>query len=163
MRPVLKCLAVLLLVTTPAITAAEGLRHVKQSIYGMDCAPCAYGLDKAMRALPGIESVKISLNEGYADLVFAGNATVGLHAIRTIARDNGFTPKDAQVVIEGTLQLQPTPQLTVGARRYELDVGPHATLANALVGQPVVITGDLATDSERIVLSNLVAASEAAQ
>ena len=163
MHPLLKYLAPFVLAATPPIAAAEGLLHVKQSIFGMDCAPCAYGLDKAMRALPGIESVKISLNEGYADLEFEKNATVGLESIQAIARDNGFTPKDARLVIEGTLQVQPSAQLVVGGHAYALDLGQYVAGASALAGQPVVITGDIPADTKTIVLSQPIERARVSQ
>jgi len=82
---------------------ADGLREVDQTIFGMDCAPCAAGVEKGLSKLPGVTSVRVSLNEGKAVALLAPDSTTTLAQIREVIRHNGFTPKDASVTVVGRL------------------------------------------------------------
>lgn len=90
-------------VLAPITASAGGLTWVKQVIYGMDCAPCAYGIEKGLKELDGVASVTVSLNDGYAEVQLDEQNTVTLAAIREVILKNGFTPKAAQVRIRGRL------------------------------------------------------------
>jgi copper chaperone CopZ len=82
---------------------ADGLEHVKQTIYGMDCAPCAYGIEQGLKALSGVEAVTVSLNDGYAEVELSEDSRLTLADIREVIRKNGFSPKDANVRVSGKL------------------------------------------------------------
>lgn len=84
-------------------TYAEGLTRVEQRIFGMDCAPCAYGIEQGLKRLSGVTDVRVSLNEGVAVVALAADNTTTVESIRKIIRDNGFTPKAARVVLTGKL------------------------------------------------------------
>ena len=49
------------------------LVKVDQEVFGMDCAPCAYGLERGLKKMDGLERVKVSLNDGKAYLTLAPN------------------------------------------------------------------------------------------
>lgn len=83
---------------------AAGLVEVKQTVFGMDCAPCAHGIKKGLEKLKGVENASVSLNDGYASLTLAPDNTVTMEKIRQVVEENGFTPKDATVVIIGTVE-----------------------------------------------------------
>jgi len=101
-------LAVLLtsafVVDTSADGHKRGLLEVEQIIFGMDCAPCAYGVEKGLKRLPGVLSVEVSLNDGNVIVDFAAGSPVSLEDVRETIRRNGFTPKDAKVRIVGELR-----------------------------------------------------------
>lgn len=84
-------------------TFADGLTRVEQRIFGMDCAPCAYGIEQGLKRLSGVTEVRVSLNEGVAVVALAAGSSTTVENIRKIIRQNGFTPKAAQVVITGKL------------------------------------------------------------
>lgn len=84
-------------------TYAEGLTRVEQRIFGMDCAPCAYGIEQGLKRLSGVTDVRVSLNEGVAVVALATDNTTTIESIRKVIRDNGFTPKAAKVVVTGKL------------------------------------------------------------
>jgi copper chaperone CopZ len=132
--------AALLLVLAPAAGAA-GLVTVDQSVFGMDCAPCAYGVERGLKKLPGVESVRVSLNEGRSVIQFKPDAAVNLEQIRKIIRDNGFTPKAATLTVAGTLaQSGKEWFLDAGAAgRYRLD---PSLVGKAASGQTVTLQGE---------------------
>ena len=91
----------LLIGMSPINAFAGGLEHVKQTIFGMDCAPCAYGVEKDLKDLSGVEQVTVSLNDGYTEVHLAENSPATLAEIREVIRKNGFTPKEANVHVSG--------------------------------------------------------------
>lgn len=125
-RPMSTLLAVAAFLSVPAF--GGGLREVNQTIFGMDCAPCAYGIEQGLKKLPGVTAVRVSLNEGRAVVSIAPDSSTSLAQIREVIRHNGFTPKDAEALIVGRV-------LRDGARwwidadsagRFLLDAGDHA-------------------------------------
>ncbi len=78
-----------------------GLREVDQTIFGMDCAPCAAGIEKGLKKLDGVTSVRVSLNEGKAILAFESDSDTSLAQIQEVIRHNGFTPKEAVIKLVG--------------------------------------------------------------
>jgi copper chaperone CopZ len=137
------CLAVALLFS--GLASAEGLIEVKQIVYGMDCAPCAHGVEKGLEKLEGVEDASVSLNEGYAALTLSHDNSVTLEKIHQIIRDNGFTPKRAEVVAIGTLARSANDQLllTTGSnQRFALaaasDKGAAWQQLHALPGTSTV-------------------------
>lgn len=59
----------------------------------------------ALNKIAGVEDVKVSLNEGRADVKMKPGNRATLDQIRDVIRRNGFTPKAADVVARGTLAL----------------------------------------------------------
>lgn len=82
---------------------AGGLREVDQTIFGMDCAPCAAGIEQGLKKLPDVTSVRVSLNEGKAVVAFGPESRTTLAQIRQVILHNGFTPKDARATFVGRL------------------------------------------------------------
>lgn len=119
--------------------AADGLRDVRQTIFGMDCAPCAYGVEKGLRALPGVGEVSVSLNEGYAKASLEADSPTTLAQIRETIRNNGFTPKEATVQIVGRYTPAPSPTLLSGNLTYQLHF--DASSPELLAGGHMTVTG----------------------
>lgn len=88
------------------ITAQAALLEVRQTVFGMDCAPCAYGLQRALRALPGARAARVRLNDGTAWVAFRPGSPATLEQIRTLVRNQGFSPRGAWVRAEGRLYRQ---------------------------------------------------------
>src|SRR5689334_20253187 len=82
---------------------ADGLLEVKQTIFGMDCAPCAYGVQQRLKKLPGVTQVDVSLNDGIASIQVAPDSPVTLAQMHDVLVDGGFTPKQATVTVEGRI------------------------------------------------------------
>lgn len=55
----------------------------------------------ALRKIEGVETVTVSLNEGVADIKLEPGNTLDPETIRKVVRDNGFTPKAAEVRVTG--------------------------------------------------------------
>lgn len=139
--------------------SAEGLMRAKLVIFGMDCAPCAYGMEKGLKALAGVETVTVSLNEGYAAVSLTPASSTSLADIREVVRKGGFTPKDTEVELEGTLLLAPRPTLSTSAGNFTLEF-VAAGLPTALQARRVMVRGRVAADSTTVRVERIGAASE---
>jgi copper chaperone CopZ len=105
----------------------------------------------AIRKLEGVESVEVSLNEGAADVTLKPGNRVDPESIRQVARDNGFTPKGADVRVAGRLtEHEGEPALAVSGvglvyRLAELPEGQGrlAELESLAMGKEVLVSGHL--------------------
>jgi copper chaperone CopZ len=79
------------------------IQKVDQEVYGMDCAPCAYGLERGLKKMDGLKNVRVSLNDGKAYLELSENNSLSLKQIQDEIKKNGFSAKKAEVVLEGKL------------------------------------------------------------
>ena len=98
--------ALTLALTSALITPAwaDGLRELDQTIFGMDCAPCAAGVEQGLSKLHGVTAVRVSLNDGKAVVTLAPHSRTTLAQIREVILHNGFTPKEAQATLVGRLR-----------------------------------------------------------
>lgn len=151
-------LVIVLLILAVSPTAA-GLIEVDQTIWGMDCAPCAYGMEKGLKKLEGVKKVKVSLNKGNAVLQFASDSELTLADIRRVVRDGGFTPKEAKVEVSGTLKAEGGElRLQVGEMGYLLKPSDQAKeawrqLQKSATGTTVTVVGQTPADQDdRIVV-----------
>lgn len=57
----------------------------------------------ALQGLPGVDAVKVSLNEGAATLQLKPGSKVTLEQVREVIRKNGFSPKESRVKVAGEI------------------------------------------------------------
>lgn len=93
----------LLLIST--IAGADGLVSVQQTVFGMDCAPCAYGMQKGLDKLPGVAKVDVSLETGVASVQFNPDSSATLAQVRDVVLHGGFTADKTQLSLQGTVSL----------------------------------------------------------
>jgi len=105
----MKHLSLILLLTIGSLisqVASAQLLQVDQTVYGMDCAPCAYGMERSFNKMDGLEKVRVSLNEGKAYLDLSETNRVTLYAIQEKVKEGGFTAKKAEIVLKGKAEKQ---------------------------------------------------------
>ncbi len=64
-------------------------------VAGMTCAFCAYGVEKNLGKLAGVEKAQVSLEAKKARVVMKAGETPDETRIREIIRDAGFTPRES--------------------------------------------------------------------
>lgn len=100
----MKRLGILALLTIFSLSGVMAqLIKVDQEVFGMDCAPCAYGLERGLKKMDGLESVKVSLNDGKAYLTLATGNKLTLQKIQKEVKNNGFSARNAEVTLKGEL------------------------------------------------------------
>lgn len=142
-------LAVLLLASSSA-AQADGLVKVEQTIFGMDCAPCAYGMEKNLGKLAGVAKVNVSIEQGVAYIDFAPNSPTTLADIHDVVLRGGLTPEKIVLTVQGTVaQRGDKLVLTDGSKEeYLLSGLSAAQLAGLKPGAAVSVQGEAMSDPE---------------
>jgi len=109
----------------------------------------------AVKKVAGVDSVKVSLNEGLADIKLKDGNKVTVEQIRGIIRKNGFTPKESQARVAGNVvERNGKPALAVTAldQVYLLADAPDAKRKveqlKGRMGKQVVLSGQLPETKE---------------
>jgi len=64
------------------------------AVDGLSCPFCAYGLEKNLKQVKGIESVNIDMKTGKATVVLKPDAHVGDAALKEAVKKAGFTARE---------------------------------------------------------------------
>lgn len=87
---------------------------------------CAHAVRVAVKDIPGVASVDVSLNQGLAVIRLKPDNQVDLERLREAIRDNGFTPKDADVWVAGrVIERDGRPALRVPGQEHPLLLADH--------------------------------------
>ncbi len=90
MRKILKATA-LLLALIWALPALAGSDKYRLYVDGLACPYCAYGVEKQVGALEGVEAVDIRIDEGVVAITMAPGARLTEEQARQAVADAGFT------------------------------------------------------------------------
>jgi len=85
----------LLWLTSLGTVFAEDVTNQKASIQvdGLSCPFCAYGLEKNLKKVNGIESVDIDMKTGKATVIIKSDRQVDDQALRQAVKKAGFTAR----------------------------------------------------------------------
>ncbi len=64
---------------------------------GLACAFCAYGLEKKLKNLKGVEEVKISLNEGKVWIKLKEGYKADEKTLRKLVKESGFILREISI------------------------------------------------------------------
>lgn len=158
-RNILGCVIGVFALWGMAIVPADAsLRQVEHEIRGMDCAPCAYGMQKSLQKLDGVEDVQVSLNNAMGTLTLAPGNEVTFEQIREVIRDGGFKPMAATARIAGTLKRDGGRAIliTESGQEYRLDTSGESqgaldeSLQAFSEGSQVLVTARVPASGERV-------------
>jgi mercuric ion binding protein len=76
-------------VTSPAAVAA-GPERITVTVTGLSCPFCAYGLEKRLKKIEGLDSLNIGFKTGAVTLYVRDGSTVSDERIRRLVKDGGF-------------------------------------------------------------------------
>ena len=71
--------------------------EVVMKVDGLACAFCAYGLEKKLKNLKGVEEVKISLNEGKVWIKLKEGYKVDEKTLRKLVKESGFILREISI------------------------------------------------------------------
>lgn len=83
------------------LTALAKSAAVTVRVDGLSCPFCAYGLEKKIMKMEGVEDMKIDLEGGKIEIRFSDEDYVEVREIEEAVRDAGFTPKSIEVMESG--------------------------------------------------------------
>ncbi len=61
---------------------------------GLSCPFCAYGLEKKLKSLQGVEKIEIKVNDGVVFLYLKKDAEIAESVLRKKVKEAGFTPRE---------------------------------------------------------------------
>jgi copper chaperone CopZ len=124
------------------LSSKAQIQKIDQEVYGMDCAPCAYGLERGLKKMDGLQNVRVSLNDGKAYLELSENNSLSLNQIQEEVKKNGFSAKKAEVVIEGKLVNKNGGfELETGTETYIIDTSISDDLNSRLKPGKITLKG----------------------
>lgn len=84
----------------PAPTRSKPVRgDVLVRVAGMACPFCAYGIEKHLKALPGVKSARVNLGEGTAILDLESGKTVSFDEVQEAVEKAGFKAAELKEII----------------------------------------------------------------
>ena len=153
-----------------SMPAQAGVKSLTVKVDGLACPFCAYGLEKKLKKVEGVEKLNIDINAGEAVLeVKAGTtltaasgteekAPAGLVAqVQKAVKEGGFTPRELVATVEGQVVAQEgTWRLRVIETGEVLALknnGKEVELQQAASKGPVTLTGALQTEGSALTLT----------
>lgn len=103
MRHIRLILVALFLAPLGSLLWGSDSARVEVQVDGLSCPFCAFGMEKRIRQLEGLENFEILVDEGKVLLTFHAAQRVDFEAVRDGVRKGGFTPKNIQATLSGTL------------------------------------------------------------
>jgi len=97
MRILQGLLMIMLLSVTAATTVfaqGDSGQTATIAVDGLSCPFCVYGLEKNLKKMNGVESVKIDMKTGKATVAFKQGAGVDDQSLRQTVKKAGFTARD---------------------------------------------------------------------
>ncbi len=73
------------------------IKEARLRVDGLACPFCAYGLEKNLKPLEGLESLNISLKKGLVELTFKEDNNLDISKLKTIVKDAGYTQKGVEI------------------------------------------------------------------
>jgi copper chaperone CopZ len=109
---------------------------------------CAHVVNVALKKVPGVESVEVSLNKGLATVKLKPENTVSVPQFWQLLHEKGYTPKATAVTVRGELaEAQGHVQLKVTGTKDTLTLAADPKNAGAYseasrkLGQSVTVQG----------------------
>ena len=99
----LSILGVLVLAILIAQPAWAEVSEITVFVGGLSCPFCTYGVEKKLKAVDGVESVKVHLKSGTATLILAEGKVPTPEEIRRAVKKAGFTAGKIELTAIGTL------------------------------------------------------------
>jgi copper chaperone CopZ len=116
---------------------------------------CAHVVDVALKKVPGVESVEVSLNKGLASVKLKPGNTVTVPQFWQLLHEKGYTPKATTVSVRGELAQEPgRVQLKVTGTKDILTLGANPknpaaySKASQKLGQAVTLQGVMVPDKD---------------
>lgn len=133
----------ILLLAVPVMARAE-YRQVNMTVFGMDCAPCAHAIHVSMMGILGVTAVNVDLNTGLVGITLAPGNSADMRQFDKAVEKNGFTHKDATVVVRGTITgsaSAPLLEVSGTGDRYTLSPAGVSADVSGLLGKTVTVEG----------------------
>ncbi|MBI2504147.1 MAG: heavy-metal-associated domain-containing protein [Candidatus Latescibacteria bacterium] len=86
-----------------SLCASAQVEAAAVKLDGLSCPFCAYGLEKKLKKVEGVEEVKIEVDQGLAKLAVKKDKSLSLEEVEAAVKEGGFTPKEIALTVRGRL------------------------------------------------------------
>jgi mercuric ion binding protein len=83
-------------------------RQATVRVDGLACPFCAFGLEKKLKSIEGVEKLEIKVNDGLAILTFGDSAKIDEKLIAKKVGEAGFTPGEIKVASKKEKEMMST-------------------------------------------------------
>ena len=108
--------ALLLFISSPSPSKAEILEG-ELEVFGMTCPFCGFGIEKKLRAVPGVSEVTIFLDDGRIQLAFSPGNDAVPDDIEGAVEKAGFKLSTLWLTIQGTFAEDDSQPVLVAGRK----------------------------------------------
>ena len=130
--------------------AQAQLQKIEQTVFGMDCAPCAHAMEQGIGSMEGVEAVSVNLNDGLATIDLSNTNEVAYRDIRKAISNGGFSAKKATLEAQGMLRQKGDQWIleTPAGEQFVLRPGKKASsgedrLQDLKPDRQVIVTGQI--------------------
>jgi copper chaperone CopZ len=126
------------------LAAHAEYQQVNLTVFGMDCAPCAHAIHVSMKGIQGVDTVDVDLNTGLVTIKLTPANGAAMRQFNEAVEKNGFTHKDAQVIVRGQLSGSANAlflDVTGTKDRYALAPLAAGADISSLLGKAVLVDG----------------------
>lgn len=99
----LSLLTVTAFISGAPIRASAQVETAAVKLDGLSCAFCAYGLEKRLKKVEGVEKLEIQVDQGTANLTVKKGKALPIEAVEKAVKDGGFTPREVSLTVMGRL------------------------------------------------------------
>ena len=87
---------------SPAVNAQ--VEEVGIRVDGLSCPFCAYGLEKKLKKIDGVNDVIINIDKGVATLKGKKGESIVVEGLKDAVADAGFTPRQITAIVVGAVE-----------------------------------------------------------
>lgn len=84
--------------------AQAQIHSLTVTVEGMSCPFCAFGVEKRLKKVEGVESITVSMKDGTAAMSARKGQSINFSQVPAAIRKAGFTPGTMRVVVTGTVK-----------------------------------------------------------
>jgi mercuric ion binding protein len=107
-RYLVSVLSIIVLFSSAALAQ---IHTVTVSVDGMSCPFCAYGVEKKLKTVEGVENISINMKEGVATLRAIEGESIEFNLVPEAVRKSGFTPGKMRIAATGIVVMDETQSL----------------------------------------------------
>lgn len=93
MKPIARTVLALLLTVWTATAALAATQSYRLKVDGLACPFCAYGIEKKLGALDGVDRLETNIEDGTVVVTMKDGAALDEETARQAVKDAGFTLK----------------------------------------------------------------------
>jgi mercuric ion binding protein len=80
------------------------ITNAKVSVVGMSCPFCAYGVEKKLKKVEGVETINVDMKEGTASLSAGEGQSINIAQIPKAVKESGFSPGKIEITAIGNVK-----------------------------------------------------------